>query len=1680
MVEPSRDGDVSQQPYLVVALGASAGGLEAFQTFFSRMPADPGMAFVLVQHLDPNHASFMPELLSHHTAMPVEPVHDETPVEANRVYIIPPNATLTIDGGVLRITEPRKPRGYRMPIDDFFRSLAEDQGESAVCVVMSGTGSDGTLGLKAVKEGGGFAVAQAPESAKFDSMPQSAISTGLVDLVVPVEEMPARLLEYAQHFRAIRHDKGADGIRAEAASHLAAIFSMLKRQTGHDFTDYKQSTLVRRIQRRMQVRQIDSVIDYVACLRDHDEEVEALFKDLLIGVTQFFRDPEGFEALERKVVPRLFEGVGAGGTIRVWVPGCSTGEEAFSIAILLKEAARRLDSPAGIQIFATDIDGNALEAGRHGRYPEGIAGHVSPERLERFFTRDGFDYQVNSSLRETIIFSAHNVISDPPFSRLDLISCRNLLIYLEPELQRRLIPLFHYALRDEGYLFLGPSESVAASPELYTTVDKSHHIYRAKAGMLRTLPTMPLIGRRSTLALAFPPQGERPRPPDVGRVFEKKLLDEYAPPAVVVNADGRILYTSGKTSRYLELPTGQPRLDIVDMSRESVRMVVRAAIHQAVKRKTEMVQHRLSVPTPEGQQELSVIVRPLREARRDDELYMVVFREAGLPHEGREPGTPLAEGIENDVVRQLENELRTTKEYLQSTVEEVETSNEELKSSNEELLSMNEELQSSNEELQTSQEELQSVNEELQTVNAELGTKVEELDRANSDLQNLFESTQIATVFLDHDLTIKRFTPATSAVFRLIGTDVGRRLTDISRRFEDGDLSASVRKVLTDLSVHEEEVHQLEDDRWFTMRILPYRTLVDEVDGVVITFTDITHQKVAQAEISRLNDELRRGVQELETVLEAAPVGIAITSGADASKIRVNATGARILGIASGDNASVEASPAPYRVLVDGREVPAADLPVQVAARTGAEVSGYQCQVERQDGSLVDLRMSALPLLDDQGAVRRVVGAFADVTPLRDAQRVAARRARQQELLAGFGAFVLEGTDEAELIAQLALVIQAGVEAELAEVVKREEQGTLRLVAGAGWDEGAVGTVTFAAGRGSHAGFIAEAPGVVRFDDLERESRFESSVLAGRGIRSGLGVPVGTPADLLGTIGVYSTTAEAFSDYDAAFLLSASGLLAEALTSRAAERALERSEEIHRTIGEIVPFGSWTCDAEGRCTSVTRPFLEMTGMTLEEAKGFGWIDRLHPADREPTRDAWERCVAEQGEWEWEYRIRGADGQWRAVRTSGRPIRGVDGAVEKWVGFHIDVTARREAEDALRRMNETLEQRVAERTQVAEQRAAVLRTMAAEMSRVEEQERRRMAELLHDDLQQILVAAKLRTYGLEGEAAAEKDRIAAREIGQLLEDSIEASRGLTTRLSPPVRFEEGLRGPLDWLVRWFAHEHGLSVKVHLEVADEPFSEDVGVFLFHAVKELLFNVSKYAGTDEAVVGVTADDETLRVSVEDEGRGFSQKAGEVGASRGFGLFNIGERLRLLEGSLEIDTAPGKGTRVRMSVPRASVVPAGREPQPRTGGMGGTVGEAVPRRSDGRIHVLVADDHSLMRDGLTALLRGEPDMVVVGQAADGLEAVEQARRFVPDVVLMDQSMPGMTGTEATRIITSELPGVKVIGLSMHRSDEMADSMLAAGAIAYFTKGEHQQALLDGIRAAMDGNRPDKDGRAP
>ncbi|ESY95272.1 chemotaxis protein CheR [Mesorhizobium sp. LNHC229A00] len=854
----------------IVGIGASAGGIPAMEGFFKGITDRPGMAFVIITHLSPKRNSLLHEVIDRYTEMPVVVVEDGVAVEPDHVYVMPENVTLVIENGVLHLRRPNGLTQERKPIDIFFSALAEDQGEYAVGVVLSGGDSDGTLGAKAIKERGGLTVAQAPDGygPRNPDMPQSAIASGLIDVAVPAEEIGAKLEAYARGFDTL------DGLTNEEDDHTAdidkvreQIYGILRSHSGHDFSGYKTKTFLRRIKRRMQIAQIQSISAYIDWLKKDPREVMNLFRDLLINVTNFFRDPDAFELLEQKIIPRLFEGKTATDTVRVWVPGCATGEEVFSIGILLREHMETLSAVPRVQIFATDIDEPALAVARAARYPEALMQGLSPERKQRFFNGDGESYVISNEIRELCIFSPHSVIRDPPFSRMDLVSCRNLLIYFGPAIQSRVLPVFHYSLKPGGYLFLGTSESVGQHENLFATVDKKHRLFQAREHASPHIRLPALIG--DVPSGVFPAETAGLKKGTIGyplrQAVEAQVLERFAPPHVLVNAEGDVVYYSARTGRYLEAPQGIPSRQLLTMARRGLRLDLRAALREATTTRRTVVRDNLAVEEDDERvQPIRLTIEPLAERGNGEPLYLVLFEPSGptMARSDEDDGSR-----DSDSTADLERELRDTRERLQSTIEEYETALEEVKSSNEELVSVNEEAQSTNEELEASKEEMQSLNEELNTINAELTSKIEELDHANSDLRNLFESTDIATIFLDRSLVVRTFTPAASSFFSLRPSDVGRPLTDLSSQLDYPELKQHIDKVFETGEILNHHLARDSRGLFHMVRINPYRDKGNRIQGVVVTLVDVTTLARAEEHQQVLISELNHRVKNMLAVI---------------------------------------------------------------------------------------------------------------------------------------------------------------------------------------------------------------------------------------------------------------------------------------------------------------------------------------------------------------------------------------------------------------------------------------------------------------------------------------------------------------------------------------------------------------------------------------------------------------------------------------------------------------------------------------------------------------------------------------------------------------------------------------------------------------------------------------------
>ena len=968
-----RDGRAGLPPFPIVGIGASAGGLEAFEVFLRNVPPKSGVAFVIVQHLDPTHKGMLVELLQRSTPMPVVEAADRARVEPDRVYVIPPGKDMALLRGALHLLPQASPRGLNLPIDTFFRSLAQDQQERSIGVILSGMGSDGTLGLRAIKEKAGAGFVQSLTSAKFDGMPRSAIDAGVADVVAPVEDLPAKIIAYRQH--APHLTSATVHLEDKAQSALEKVLVLLRAHTGNDFSLYKQSTIYRRIERRMGLHQIDGIAHYVRFLRENPREIDLLFKELLIGVTSFFRDPAFWDLLKREVLPGLLSERATSGVLRAWVPGCSTGEEAYSLAMAFKEAMEPLRSVKNLtlQIFATDLDRDAIEKARLALYPDSIAADVSPERLRRFFVLEERGYRVGKEIREMVVFATQNIIMDPPFTKLDVLSCRNLLIYLSSELQKKVMPLFHYSLKPGGVLFLGSAETIGSTSSLFSPLDAKARLFRRLEQSLAAIPVeFPATALPALRSLTGDPEllAQKTAPPNIQALADRMLVQKFSPVGVLCSDKGDLLYISGRAGRYLEPAVGKANLNIFAMAREGLRYDLSRAFSTAVRNDRTVTVRGINVGTNGGRQALDLTVQRLTEPKELAGTVMVVLADVAV-------AAPVPKGRGAHVsqpprVTELEHELQRAHEVIQTTGEEMQTSQEELKSSNEELQSTNEELQSSNEELTTSKEEMQSLNEELQTVNHELQFKVDELSRSNNDMKNLLNSTDIATLFLDGELNVRRFTTPTTKIIKLIPGDAGRPITDITSDLEYSGLAQDAREVLRTLVFKEMQV-ATRDGRWFAMRILPYRTVDNVIDGVVITFTDSSASRALEVALQNEASQLQQMADSLPSLVWGC--------GADGACDYLNHRWAEYTGVSQRDQLGYG-----WLAQVHGEDRERVREDWRAAVKAGTTFDS-ELRIRRADGVYRWFKARSVPIRDPRGTIVKWYGTNTDVDDLKRGER---------------------------------------------------------------------------------------------------------------------------------------------------------------------------------------------------------------------------------------------------------------------------------------------------------------------------------------------------------------------------------------------------------------------------------------------------------------------------------------------------------------------------------------------------------------------------------------------------------------------------------------------------------------------------------------------------------------------
>jgi two-component system CheB/CheR fusion protein len=976
----------ARQPFPIVGIGASAGGIQALETFFENVAADSGMAYVVVQHLSPDHTSLLGEIIGRRARIPVSEITDGMVIEANHIYVIAPGYTLTVQDGKLKLGDPVEKRGHRRPVDDFFRSLADEQAEKAFAVILSGTGTNGSAGCQAIKAAGGICIAQDPETAAFPGMPQSLIYTGYADQVLEIRQIPGVLQRYAAHVSGDGQDpeEGEGPALQRDSAHLREILAILRTRTRHDFSGYRKPTILRRIQRRMNLADCDGLGPYAVFLRENAPEVTALANDLMINVTGFFRDAEAWEALRTAVIAPLLAARTDGQPIRAWVSACASGEEPYTLAMILAEEMRKHER-VDVKIFATDTAERSLALARAGIYPGGIEADMSPARLERFFDRDEHTFRIKKEIRDMVVFAPQDILRDPPFSRLDICTCRNLLIYLEPETQRRVLSLLHFSLRDGGYLFLGNTESYTGSAALFELISKRWRIYRRTGTSQHRFAELPAFVSRvaGNGAPASEPVLAPAARPSATVALQRALLERYGPPTVVVDRNDHVAYFHGDTDRFLQQPVGEPTYDLMQLVRPPLRVAVQTALRTAMRDNQRAVSQTPPFPDLELPP-IEVKAEPVI-AGKSPEYFMVSFRilkEAGAQAEASadQPATDIAEFARDPASM---GELRMLRLELQNTTEAFEAANEELKAANEEATSMNEELQSTNEELETSKEELQSVNEELSTVNTQLQNKIALLEATTNDLANLLSSTDIAVIFLDAEFRVRRFTPAVNDLIDLRETDIGRPITELARKFSDEKMLADARAVLQKLVPVDREVRS-NSGRSYLRRTLPYRTLENHIEGVVVTFIDIAARKGAEEEILAAKDRV-------QGVLEQMPTAVVIMQPPTGRLLFANERAATLFGYSFPAPVPGELAPPFYPAMAGttgaGEAYRPEQWPVARSLASGQTISDEEISVKTPDGKIAVLSVSSAPVRNATGETVAVVGTFLDITQRKASER---------------------------------------------------------------------------------------------------------------------------------------------------------------------------------------------------------------------------------------------------------------------------------------------------------------------------------------------------------------------------------------------------------------------------------------------------------------------------------------------------------------------------------------------------------------------------------------------------------------------------------------------------------------------------------------------------------------------
>jgi two-component system, chemotaxis family, CheB/CheR fusion protein len=1736
-VQPETRGLKGRTPnnFPVVGVGASAGGLEAFTELLKNLPLDTGMGFVLVQHLDPQHESALADLLTRATSMPVREVTNNLRVDANHVYVIPPNTNLGIAQGVLKLQAREQSSTPTRSIDSFFESLAEDQRERAIGVILSGTATDGTVGMEAIKAEGGITFAQ--DSARYDSMPRSAIAAGCVDFVLKPADIAKELARIAKHpyVAGQRHESmspeddrasetahenddtplpagghgtprtGAKASRAKAEggdakageNDFKKILLLLRNHSGVDFSLYKSTTIQRRISRRMVLNKQDTLEGYTTFLRGHAKELDALYSDVLISVTSFFRNPDAFDVLKRKVFPKILQQRGDE-TVRVWVLGCSTGQEAYSIAMALMEAAENAPRARKLQVFATDLNDVLLDKARHGLYAKSLAQDVSPERLRRFFVEEEAGYRIVKPLREMVVFARQNVIRDSPFSRMDLISCRNLLIYLEPSLQKKAIPTFHYALKPQGFLFLGASESIGTFTDLFELVDKKHKIYSKKAVPTQALhlpvkkdhSEQPSPGPRASLPIgkgqAEPPESLRGEV-NAQREADRVTVNQFAPPGVLINAQLQILQFRGPTGSYLQPPTGKASFDVLKMAREGLMLPLRAAINKAKKGNKTARKANVRVNQNGKTRTVNLEVIPLKNLR--ERCFLILFEDAekvGLPAQERvEPrggprsGRPISKKEESHRIKSLETELSDTRDYLQSIQEQHEAANEELQASNEEVQSANEELQSINEELETSKEELESANEELTTVNEEMSHRNTELSRLNADLGNLHASVNMAILVLARDLTIRRFTTPAEKIFNLLATDVGRPLSGVRHnlivvnehgsRGNDPRSSATtenqsfislaattpfpledlLRDVIDTVRVHEREVRD-KDGRWYVLRARPYMTTDNKIDGAVLVLVDIDDLKRSEREAKSARDYAEATIRTARDPLIVLRADLRVNTANEAFYKTFKTTPDQTEGRLIYDLGDQQWNIPKLRILLE-------EILPRNSFFDDFEVTHDFPQIGRRT-MLLNARRQEL----DDGAAQMILLAIEDVT----------ERQRAHAATVSLAAIVNSSDD-------------AIIGIDLDGVITSWNKGAERLFGYTAQE--AIGqpiTMLIPPDR-QH-----EQPEILgRLKRGESLDHFET--VRWRKNRSPLEI---------------SLTISPIKDATGQ-VIGASKIARDITKRKEAEEALGRAMEFDEAVMSNMGEGLYTVDKQGLVTKMNPTAEKLLGWTLEELRGKKMHDVIHYKHPDGSPFAAEECaglqVLREGKAlkDFEDTFIRKDGQFLPVSYSSSPLRDRDGEIVGLVVVFQDITERQQAQEALRHNQAELENRVAERTTELEQANAALGRDIEERKKLEEQllQSQKMESIgvlaggIAHDFNNILNIIQGYAFVLRGHGIQDKE---TSESLTVIDETVHRGSALVQQLltlarKSTIKVESvNVNGLIERLITLITQTFPKTIELNpvLEpdlppiMADKNQIEQALLNLCVNARDamsdggrLSFKTQSIEGATLQGFGKTLDGRYVCIEVSDTGVGMDESTRKrvfepffttknMGQGTGLGLSVVYGIVKNHNGFINVESKPESGTSFKLYFPVAQSLE-----KPATDEIAKARFETT-ERPDGHGTILLVEDEKSMLDLLEKTLVRHGYRVLA--AADGKTALNIYRRSKKaiDVVLLDIGLPKLAGRDVLLKIKNENPDVKVVIASGYLEPKLKSEIDRAGVKYFLSKPYRPDEVVKALQSLIEG----------